>query len=289
MSERQPKKSMGETDDRKDSAAFYVYCVGERGTLAPLFDDELPSAIEGDARIEIEAEDDLAAVVSAVPLADYGEDALQARISDPTWTAVRAMRHEKAVEHFARRASIVPLRFGTIYLERAGIRLMLSQRREELRHHIERLRGREEWGLNIFCDRQRLMEKIVSMSPRLRELTERAAAATPGQSYLMRKKIDAMRADEARAEIKRVVAEIESDLTGFGDASVRLRVLKDEGGEHGDLVAKLAFLVAHTRFEEFSRAAERLAQEYAAPGFKLELTGPWPAYNFATDPENFGF
>jgi hypothetical protein len=66
---------------------------------------------------------------------------------------------------------------------------------------------------------------------------------------------------------------------------VRLRLLKDEGGEHNDLVAKLAFLVARDRFEEFRAAAERLAEEHAPAGFKLELTGPWPAYNFIAECE----
>jgi Gas vesicle synthesis protein GvpL/GvpF len=289
MGERKPKKGKGGTGQLKDAPAFYVYCVGERDAVGPLLEEALPLPIEGNAQLEIEVEGDLAAVMSEVPLEDYGEDALQVRLNDPTWTAVRAMRHEKVVEHFASRTSIVPLRFGTIYLERANIVQMLSDRRSELSGIIERLRGHEEWGVNIFCDRRRLMESITLLSPRLRELTERAGTASPGQSYLMRKKIDAMRADEARREIKRVVTGIEADLSGFGEGAVRLRVLKDEGGEHGDLVAKLAFLVARTRFEEFRAAAERLAQEHSAPGFKLELTGPWPAYNFAADPENFGF
>ena len=106
------------------------------------------------------------------------------------------MRHEKVVEHFARRASVVPLRFGTIYLERTSVRQMLAQRGSELRAIIERLRGREEWGVNVLCDRKMLLETITSFSPRLRELNEHAASASPGQSYLMRKKIDAMRVDE---------------------------------------------------------------------------------------------
>jgi hypothetical protein len=37
------------------------------------------------------------------------------------------MRHEQVVEHFASRTSVVPLRFGTIYLDRAGIEQMLGE------------------------------------------------------------------------------------------------------------------------------------------------------------------
>ncbi len=260
---------------------FYVYCIGERDSLTRVFEDVLPAAIESDSVLELIAHEELGTVVSAVPLSDYGEDALQERLSDATWTAVRAMRHEKVVEHFARRASVVPLRFGTIYLERASVLQMLSERGSELLAIIKRLRGREEWGLNVYYLREKLLEKITTLSPVLREMGESAKSATPGQSYLIRKKIDAMREAEARKEIKRVAAKIGQELSNQCEDMRRLRVLKDEAGEHGELAAKFAFLVGRDRFEEFRSAAERLAEEYVAPGFRLELTGSWPPYNFA--------
>jgi hypothetical protein len=263
------------------SHAYYLYCIGESEALAAARGEEQPPPIEPDAKfVEIEG-GGLTAVTSVVPLADYGEEALQARMADATWVAVRAMRHEKVVEHFARRASVVPLRFGTIYLERESVGRMLDEKRGELGSIIERLRGREEWGLNVYSDRARLREEIVSLSPRLGELSAQAAQASPGQAYLLRKKIDSLRDAEARAETRRVAAAIERELAGAAAAAARLRVLKDEGGEQGDLASKLAFLVERDRFAEFRAAAERLAREYESAGFKLELTGPWPPYNFA--------
>jgi hypothetical protein len=274
-------KEKNDAPSRGKEHGLYVYCVGERAALAELFEEALPAAIEDTASLEMIGGSELAAVLSAVPLEDYGEEALESRLNNATWTAVRAMRHEKVVEHFARRASVVPLRFGTIYLESARIEEMLSEKLATLRAIIERLRGREEWGLNVTCDRAKLLENITALSPRLRELTERANVSSPGQSYLMRKKIDAMRETEARAETKRVAAEIERELSGQSDGAARLRVLKDEATGHGDVVAKFAFLVERTRFDEFRAVAERLAGEYTSAGFQLELTGPWPAYNFA--------
>jgi Gas vesicle synthesis protein GvpL/GvpF len=263
------------------SEAYYLYCIGETEALASVYEKEMPPPIEpGTTFVKIDG-GGLSAVTSVVPLADYGEDALQSRMADATWVAVRAMRHEKVVEHFSRRASVVPLRFGTIYLESENVERMLEEKRDELLAIIESLRGREEWGLNVYSDRARLKEAIVSLSPRLSELSEQAAQASPGQAYLMRKKIESLRDSEARAETRRVAAAIEQELTGAASAAARLRVLKDEGGEQGDVAAKLAFLVGRDRFAEFRAAAERLAQKYEAAGFKLELTGPWPPYNFA--------
>ena len=281
MNAREPKKMNGETKSQRKEQGFYVYCIAERDSLAQVFEDALPRAIESDSALELIAQEDLAAVVSSVPLSDYGDDALQERLTDATWTAIRAMRHERVVEHFARRASVVPLRFGTIYLERARIEQMLSERQAELRAIIEHLRGREEWGLNVYSDRAKLLEKITTLSPRLRELSESADQSSPGQSYLIRKKIDAMREREAREEMKRVAAKVEQELSKHCDDVRRLRVLKDEATEHGELAAKFAFLVNRTRFREFRSVAERVAKDYDNTGFRLELTGPWPAYNFA--------
>jgi hypothetical protein len=208
---------------------------------------------------------------------------LAEHLTDATWTAIRAMRHETVVEYVAKRASVVPLRFGTIYLERERIERMLEEKSRELEEIIEHLRGREEWGVNVFSDRAALMTTITSVSPVLREMVERAKQASPGQAYLMQKKIEALKADEARAVANRIMAEVEEKLKEQSDDARRLRILKVETTEHGELKAKFAFLVKRSGFEEFRSEAERLAQEHRDAGVRLELTGPWPVYNFVQD------
>ena len=128
-----------------------------------------------------------------------------------------------------------------------------------------------------------LLSSITSVSPVLRELVERAQQAPPGQSYLMQKKIETLKVDEARTAVNRIVDEIEDKLKTQADEARRLRILKVETTEHGELKAKLAFLVQRSGFEEFRDTAEQLAREHQAAGVRLELTGPWPVYNFVQD------
>ena len=260
---------------------FYVYCVGEAAALAPLFGGELPGAIEDGSGLEAVESGGLAAVVSAVPLGTYGEGALEERMSDAAWTATRALRHERVAEHFARRAAVVPLRFGAIYLRRAGVESVLAERGAQFREVLARLAGREEWGLNVYVERARLREEVSGLSARLRGLAEQAGAAAPGQAYLLRKKIEGLRDEEARAETRRVAREVETRLAAACDGAARLRVLKDEATEQGELAARLAFLVRREGFDGFRAEAEQLAAEHTPAGFRFELTGPWPAYNFA--------
>jgi Gas vesicle synthesis protein GvpL/GvpF len=275
------KANAGGAGGGEAAGALYVYCVGARDELARLFGGGLPDAMEGGRAVELVGREDLAAVACAVPLKDYGEGALESRLADAAWTATRALRHERAVEHFARRCTVVPLRFGTIYLSRENVERMLEEKGAQIRAALARLEGREEWGLNVYVERATLREQVASLSERLREMEATAADSPPGRAYLLRKKIDALRDDEARAEIRRAAAAVENELASACDGAARLRVLKDEAGEHGELAARLAFLVRREGFEEFRAAAERLAERYTPLGFRFELTGPWPAYNFA--------
>lgn len=268
------------TSSKQKEFGYYVYCLAESVATQQLDPTSFPAAIEDNTKLEWVAVNDLAALTSSVPLEDYKEDALAEHLKDATWTAVRAMRHETVVEYVAKRVTVVPLRFGTIYLERAGIERMLSEKGREFARIMERLRGHEEWGVKVYADRAKLLSGITSVSPRLRELTQQAEAASPGQSYLMQKKIEALRVDEARAALNGIIDNVEKALTEQADDAKRLRILKVEATEHGELKGKFAFLVKRAAFEEFRAAAERLAEEYLAAGVRLELTGPWPTYNF---------
>jgi hypothetical protein len=282
MSESEQIRPRPDSYASADGVGYYVYCIAERIPAEEILVGSVPTAIEDDAKLELVSRNQLTAVVSQVPMSMFGEEMLAARLTDATWTAVRAMRHEQVVEYFAKRTSVVPLRFGTIYLDRSGVEQMLAEKNEQLSTIILRLQDREEWGVNVYCDRAVLLDNITTLSPRLSEMAEAAKQALPGQSYLMQKKIEALRQDEAKVEIARMTEEIEKKLQFQSDGATRLRILKVETTEHGELKAKFAFLVLKTQFENFRAAAELLAQQMESAGIKIELTGPWPAYNFAS-------
>jgi hypothetical protein len=272
---------MGKRASKKvedEGRGLYVYCVGEREALAPLFGAALPEAIEAGAGLELIGAGDLSAVASAVPLSDYGEAALETRLNDPSWVAARAMRHELVVEHFAASAAVVPLRFSTIYLSRESAERMLAERDVQLRHFLDLVRGREEWGLNIYVDRKHLREEVVKVSPRLRELSEQADALSPGRAYMLRKQIDSLRDAEA-AEVRRRVKHEAWGIARFSGA-VNKPLRASEKTEHGEVVARVVFLLDRSRRKSLHEGAEKLAAEYAPLGFKMELVGPWPAYYF---------
>lgn len=260
-------------------SAYYLYLIAA-GSEVPDMSAQLPIAIEDDSTLEWIVVGELAALASRVPLADYNEEALAEHLTNASWTAIRAMRHEHVLEYFTKKASVIPLRFGSIYLERSSVERMLEEKSEELNSLIERLRDKVEWGVNVYCDRNQLLADITSVSAKLRELSEQSKTASPGQAYLLNKKIETMKTDEARLELARIVEVVEKDLSKVADDTKRLRILKVEATEFGELKGKFAFLLDRHGFDRFRDEAERLARDYQNAGVKLELTGPWPVYNF---------
>ena len=267
-----------------NTVALYVYCIGESDQLGRLLAAGMPEGIEPRTTLELVAEGRVSAVVSNVPLSEYNEEALRIRLEDPAWIAARAMRHEDVVEHFSSRTGVIPLRFGALYYTTEGVRMMLSERGTELLNLLQRLHGRQEWGVSVYKDQTELLTAITLASPRLRELTERAASASPGEAYLLQKKIDDLSVSEANAEARRAVGRIESELKLASERAVRLRVLKGEAtAATGDMVARFAFLLPISSLTHFRAVAESLAEEVGRIGFRIELTGPLPPYDFASE------
>jgi hypothetical protein len=241
----------------------------------------LPAGVEDGTKAALIIEGELAAVVSEVPLNRFGEGQFEENLKDPVWAAERVMRHEKLTEFLAAKATVVPLRFGVMYSTSERIRAMLKVRASTLGSALERLHGTEEWALHILADRKKLHEQMAELSPRLAEMQKRVQGASPGRAYLLEKKLDSLRAGESKTESKRVVSTMRSALEAESKAIKDLPVRDVEAKQNPSVVGKLTFLIDRAHVKSFRRAAEKLARQYGPYGFSLELTGPWPPYNFS--------
>ena len=81
-------------------------------------------------------------------------------------------------------------------------------------------------------------------------------------------------------EGRAAVEEAFGELANLADATRRLPAGDLEGTR---VVLDAALLVPAGRLVSFKRRARRAAAELAARGYRLSLTGPWPAYNFVGD------
>jgi hypothetical protein len=230
-----------------------------------------------------------AVLVSEVDAAMYAPEQVESRVGQLEWLAPRAEAHDRVVTAAADAAPVIPLPIFSLFRDEAALRAMLAERRDELSRLFARLRGAREYTVRIYRDDAKLNAALSELSPEIRELEGSAERATPGQRYLLQRKLDEAR----RIELRRVSGEIAQaayrTLSPLARASVREPLPAAAAGAEAQsartqpAILNASFLVDDERLDEFRRALSELINLRAPAGFRVDFTGPWPAYHFARE------
>ena len=251
--------------------AWYVYGIVEAGTEAP--------AGVG-AEVSTLTAGPVSALVSRVPLDEYAEEVVRARLEDPAWLAGAAHAHEAVLEAALRSGAVVPFRLLTVFRDGDQLREFLAARSEALRAVLNRVRGRAEVGVKSFVDRSVLDDHVAAESAALTELDVEIASAQIGRAYLLRRRREQALDDEATRRIVDLASALHARLRDAAEAGVANPVQSREAtGRAEEMVLNGAYLVPGGD-DRLERELDALREEYAPLGVTFERTGPWPPYNF---------
>jgi len=226
----------------------------------------------------------LAAVVESVSAAEFSPEILAQKLQSVDWVAPLARRHTTVLEQVLQHGPVVPARLCTLFSSVDALMSLLAEREHQFQDRLRWLEGRQEWGLKIFCQEDRLRSAIAANDPDVRALEGAAIAASPGQGYVLRKQRDGYVADIATTRIEEVVDEVLESLAGVA-VELRLRSPRSGAatGRRETMVVNAALLVDIAACPALHAAAGELAALLAPEGFDLELTGPWPSFSFCDD------
>ncbi|TCT02270.1 GvpL/GvpF family gas vesicle protein [Aquabacter spiritensis] len=212
---------------------------------------------------------DLAAAVSPVSAVDFGPEALPARLQDVDWTGQRVLAHQRVVDSLVDVATVLPMKFCTLFSGAAALRAALADNRAALEATVVRLRGAREWGVKLFWE----------APPAEPAPVERGPGA--GAAFFQRKR-DAQRLRaEAEAALAHGVAESHRRLAARARAAVANPV--QPAAVHrrrGEMALNGAYLVPRADEAAWRESLAELERTYAGAGIRYELTGPWGPYNF---------
>jgi hypothetical protein len=242
--------------------SVYVYAVGEAGLTLP----ELVGV--DDSPVLTVPEGDLVAVVSPVDPVRFGEEALRRSLEDLQWLEATARAHHSVVAALGAEHLVAPLRMATIYLDEGGVRTLLRERAAEFTAALNRIRGRTEWGVKAFA--------VAGPSA---EPEPEPPAERPGTSYLMRRLAARDAATTGRRQAVDAAEELHRVLAAGAAASRRYPPQDPRlTGHREEMVLNAAYLVEQPESDAFRASVEG----WDAPALRLELTGPWAPYSFAT-------
>jgi Gas vesicle synthesis protein GvpL/GvpF len=260
-------------------AIHYVY-----GVTPPALDlSHAPAGLDGGA-LRLETEGELGAVVSGLDATAYAPSMIEAGTADVEWLGPRAIVHDEVLTWASDQGPVVPFpMFSALFRDVAGVRSMLRDRAAELRDALTIAARGREYGLRVYRDEAALLGAVATLSPRLAALEREAAEASPGQRYLLERKLDASRKTEARRVNDETVREVYDALAGCAVAARRIPMPRDATERRAALSLNAVFLVAPEAYTTFRGALNGLATRYEPSGFRFEFSGPWPVYHFVED------
>ncbi|MFD9289396.1 GvpL/GvpF family gas vesicle protein [Streptomyces sp. NPDC060030] len=262
------------TEPVAGSVMSYVYAVGRAGPPLEAALTGLPG-LEGTPLRAVRA-GDLVAVVSSVPSASYGTEGVKARMEDLDRLEVMARTHHAVVEAAYEHATVLPMRLVTVYLDDGRVREMLGEREPEFSPLLARLEGHVELGVKVYADPR---EAVAVGSRDAAETT----AAGPGRAYLQRRRAHQQNHRETYRAAGVVASEVPARVAEIARAHVTHRPQQgDLAQAAGENIVNDAYLVRATQADAFRAALTGLAD--GVPGVRVDITGPWAPYSFATPP-----
>lgn len=255
---------------------LYAYAV----TPAALDASRAPEGIDGGS-VRAVVEGEHAALVSAVDATGYSPDRVELLTEEVGWVAPRAAAHDAVVTWAGDRGPVIPLPIFTMFHDESRVREMLRERAPELRATFQRIGIGEEYGLRIFRIDDVLAQHMGTLSPAIEALERQARDATPGQRYLLQRKLDA----ERRNELKRIAGDVAREsfetLAPLALDAVREPLpAKGRDETSGVAILNAFFLVRRGALAPFQASLTAIVREHEAHGFRFDFTGPWPPYHF---------
>ncbi len=245
----------------------YVYGV-VAGRLPARALAGLPSLPDGAAPRTVALDDTMRIIVADVPAAVYNAASLAPHLTDLEWVGRCGAAHHAVADALAQTHAVLPFRLFTLFSSEARALATLRRSQPRLARALARVAGRHEWVLRIG------RPLPPAGGPRA---ANREPAATSGAEFL-RAKAGARRAlGDRNARVADEAARVFDALRQLSDASAARPIPAGTS-----LLLDAAFLVPKRRTAALRRTLTQSAAMLLREGCPVSLTGPWPAYSFAS-------
>jgi len=247
-----------------------IHAYGVVAAAEPL--TQFPPGI-ADTSVHVVHAGNLAAITSHLPVKGFGVADWKRNATNVGWLEPVARRHHAVLQYVASTAAVVPLRLPSLYGNLESLEESLHASSERLERDLRRIGGKVEWAVKVY----QTAEQKSSAS---------GTAASSGRDYLLAKSRDLSARSDSREQLREQVREIHDALGQVSAEYVRNQpqdVLLS--GRKEQMVLNGAYLVSRANEARFLKLAGEIADESLARGLLVEVSGPWPAYNFTGDGE----
>jgi len=228
----------------------YLYAVTGSDPVIPV--DEL-AGIDGAPVTAIDT-GELTALASEVSVAALRNLPEHSTGAVPDWLAAAVQAHDAVAVHALRHATVLPMRFGSVYPDQGAVAATLDRHRDRLLTELRRLAGCTEWTVTVQAAAATGSE--VHTAP---------PVAGAGTTFLRARQAELQAERTRRDQLAACTDDLLETLRGTSRELVVSR---------GQTI-RLSCLVSEV--ETFHAALTALRSRHRTP---VRVTGPWPPYHF---------
>lgn len=185
--------------------------------------------------------------------------------------------HQEVVaKAWKRYGAILPIRFHTVIKGGTDeLKGWLGENHGALQKKMARLRGREEYGVQVFWDADIVAARLVETLPALKDLKIKAEGETVGTAYMHGQLLKKALKCEMEREAERYFEDFYRRINELSD----LVVVEEtrEAGNQMRMIMNLSILIPNDRHENIKNELDIIG---SMQGFAVRQTGPWPPYTF---------
>ena len=253
-------------------SVVYLYGIVPRGQILPDRDGAEPAHV---------ALDSVVALADLLPAESFSGAALETRLQDAAWVSAQARLHTTVLGQAMEHGPVIPAHLCTLFSSTGALRDFLLQNEDRLQETLERLRGRREWGLKIFCDEERVRARCVAVDP---DLSPGVDPTASGAAWLLRKRRDAQLSERVANRIEQTAEAVLDELAATAaDLRVRPVLTEAASGVAEPMTLNAAILLDVEEEASLHATLERLGSALEDDGYRLVLSGPWPPFSFSEE------
>jgi hypothetical protein len=259
------------TDAQTTEGGLYLYGIAEASVQQELG----AIGIEGNTVHTIPYKG-LSVIIHKCPPEPYNSDD-----EDVVKEWVKTHQHvlDVAAEKFG---SVIPFGFDRIIkpednapAEEVLMRWM-SEEFDSLVEKLERIRGKKEYGVQIFYLPSVMSKKIMEENEEIKGITEEMNSKSPGAAYMYKQKLESAIKREMESRMGSYFTDFYSRIKRHAD-DIKVEKTKRTDEKDMQMMMNLSCLVAEDSYKALGAELEQIDKTEA---FSVRFTGPWPAYSF---------
>lgn len=189
--------------------------------------------------------------------------------------------HEHVLDEATQKlGTVIPAGFDIIIKSENGIdskqtvKNWLKDNFENFREKINKIRGKQEYGIQIFYNPKAMGEVIARDSVEVQKLREEMSSQKPGMAYMHKQKIEKAVKEEMEKKGEKYFDNFYKAIKSHVDD---IKVEKTKKTDNKVMFMNLSCLVLKEKVKDLGDELEKIDN---MDGLSVRFTGPWPPYSF---------